>query len=422
MSEATVLDDLTTRGLLHDHTDFAGLCTLLGQGSVSVYHGIDPTAPSLHLGNLIGVLALRRFQDAGHRPIALVGGATGMVGDPSGRAGERKLLDEQQLANNVKGIRTQLERLLDFDANNAALLVNNLDWTADVGLLEFLRDIGKHITVNQMTAKDSIRSRLASETGISFTEFSYMLLQAYDFSWLHKHYGCELQIGGSDQWGNITAGIDLIRKRSGGRAHGLTWPLMTRSDGQKFGKTADGSVWLDRELTLPYEFHQYFLRVADADVQRLLLQLTLLDAGRIEEIMADHWQHPERRLAQQQLADSITTLVHGQQAVTAATKAAQLLYGGSDIDATNLGSIRGIVAEALISPSLLNSDEMVVDLVVKTQLSDSKSQARRAIAAGSVRVNGKLIRSNEDVCEPLGGSYFLVQLGKKHHKLAVLQQ
>ena len=267
---AGLLDDLRARGLVHDHTDEVGLRELLDAGPVTVYCGIDPSADSLHVGHLVGVLVLRRFQEAGHRPLALVGGATGMVGDPSGRSDERSLLDAATLEANVAGIRAQLESLFDFGGDSAARLVNNYDWTRDVTLLEFLRDVGKHVTVNQMVAKDSVRSRMASDQGISFTEFSYMLLQAFDYWWQFEHYDCRLQVGGSDQWGNITAGIDLVRRRSGATVHGLTWPLMTRADGQKFGKTAEGTVWLDAARTLPFELHQYLLNTDDRDTERLL--------------------------------------------------------------------------------------------------------------------------------------------------------
>ena len=419
MTGAAVVDDLGSRGLLQDHTEGAVLRELLEPGGVSLYHGIDPTAPSLHLGNLIGVLVLRRFQDAGHRPIALVGGATGLIGDPSGRPGERNLLDEDELATNLAGIRAQLERLLDFGGVGGAELVNNYDWTRDVTLLEFLRDAGKHITVNQMVAKDSIRSRMAGDAGISFTEFSYMLLQAFDFWWLHTHRGCSLQIGGSDQWGNITAGIDLIRKRSGARAHGLTWPLMTRGDGSKFGKTAQGAVWLDPGLTLPYEFHQYFLRVGDADVERTLLQLTLLGVDEVSEIMRAHGESPEHRLAQQELADSITGLVHGPLELRRARRAAAVLFGGGDLDLEGLESLRGIVPESVVAADSVGAAEPVVELLVATGVCGSRSDARRSVAGGAIRVNGRPVTAGSDSFAPIGGRLVLVQRGKQQRHLAV---
>jgi len=273
-----LLADLDARGLIHDTTDRASLAAALDEGMVTFYVGYDPTADSLHLGNFFGILMMKRFQMAGHRPLALVGGSTGMVGDPGGRSDERNLLDADTLSRNLEGIRSNLVPFLDFDsgAPNAAKMVNNYDWTGEVTALDFLRDVGKHITVNQMMAKDSVRSRLESEHGISYTEFSYMLLQAFDFWWLYENEGCLLQMGGSDQWGNITAGTELIRKRSGGSAHALTWPLLLRSDGAKFGKSAGGALWLDSDKTLPYEMHQYCLRVADDEVEQMLLQLTLM--------------------------------------------------------------------------------------------------------------------------------------------------
>jgi len=273
-SGAGVLDDLDERGLVHDTTDRQALQALLSAPPAVLYLGIDPSASSLHLGNLIGVLVLRRFAEAGHRPLALVGGATGMVGDPSGRSDERNLLDAETLESNVTSIRRQYAR---FAGVAEADVVNNHDWTAPVGVIEFLRDVGKHVTVSQMLARESVRSRLDSTQGISYTEFSYMLLQAFDFWWLHTHHGCRLQVGGSDQWGNIVAGIDLIRRRSGSVAHGLTWPLLTRADGQKFGKTAEGTIWLDSERTLPFDLHQYLLRTDDADVGRLLAAHAVAD-------------------------------------------------------------------------------------------------------------------------------------------------
>ncbi len=292
-------------------TDEAALRTRLDEGPITLYCGFDPTADSLHIGNLVPLLVLRRFQEFGHRPVALAGGATGMVGDPSGRSDERNLLDSDTLANNLAAIRDQLALIVDV--NDAGLLVDNREWTVGLGVLDFLRDVGKHVTVNTMLAKESIKSRLDGEHGISFTEFSYMLLQANDYVELFDRHGCELQVGGSDQWGNITAGIDMIRRRHHAHAHGLTMPLVTRSDGAKFGKTADGAVWLSGDRTLPYEFHQYFLRTDDRDVERFLLQLTLLPVARVAEVMAEHNAAPESRTAQGVLADEVTALFTARQ-------------------------------------------------------------------------------------------------------------
>jgi tyrosyl-tRNA synthetase len=291
-----LIDDLVARGLVHDSTDIDALRARLAAGPIGVYVGFDPTAPSLHAGNLLGQVMLRRFQLAGHRPVVLAGGATGMVGDPGGRSEERNLLDEESLAHNVACVKRQLERILDFEPGPfAARLVDNASWTKPMGVLEFLRDVGKHITVNQMVAKESVRARMESEHGISYTEFSYMLLQANDFRHLCEHADVEMQMGGSDQWGNIVAGIDLIRRRLGRQAFGLTWPLLTRSDGQKMGKSVSGALWLDAELTSPYQFRQYWVQLPDADVERFLLQLTLRPVEEISAIVSEHLAAPERQ-------------------------------------------------------------------------------------------------------------------------------
>ena len=422
----SVLEELESRGLVQDTTDRDLLARRLNDGSVGVYHGIDPTASSLHLGNLIGVLVLRRFQEAGHRPIALVGGATGMVGDPSGRSDERNLLDDDTLAANLLGIRGQLEKLLDFDGD--AELVNNYDWTRDLTLIEFLRDTGKHATVNQMAAKHSVRSRMESESGISYTEFTYMLLQAYDFWWLHSHHQCELQIGGSDQWGNITAGVDLIRRRSGAQAHGLTWPLLTRSDGAKFGKTAEGAVWLDPERTSPYRFHQYFVQVPDEDVKRSLLQFTMLPVGEIDELVEAHQGDPGRREAQRTLANEVTSLVHGPAAAAAAEEAARILFGSpvDDMDEAAFETVADEVATSDLSftadsgfDAASNSFDLV-ELLASTGLATSKGDARRGLAEGSVYVNNERVSGEDtDVASDrlLHGRYLLLRRGKRRHHL-----
>ena len=421
-----MLEELESRGLVHDTTDRELLARRLNDSPIGVYHGIDPTASSLHLGNLIGVLVLRRFQEAGHRPIALVGGATGMVGDPSGRSDERNLLDDDTLAANLSGIRVQLERLLDFDGD--AELVNNYDWTRDLTLIEFLRDTGKHATVNQMAAKHSVRSRMESESGISYTEFTYMLLQAYDFWWLHSHHQCELQIGGSDQWGNITAGVDLIRRRSGVQAHGLTWPLLTRSDGAKFGKTAEGAVWLDPDRTSPYRFHQYFVQVPDEDVERSLLQFTMLPVGDIAEVVEAHQGDPGRREAQRTLANEVTSLVHGPGAAAAADEAARILFG-SPVDDMDEAALETVAEEVPTSDISLaggggfdagsNSFDLV-EMLAKTGLATSKGDARRGLSEGSVYVNNVRV-SGEDptvaVDRLLHGRYLLLRRGKRRHHL-----
>lgn len=420
MSGAALLADLRARGLVHDHTDDRELIALLDDPPATLYLGIDPTADSLHAGHLVGVLVLRRFQEAGHRPLALVGGATGMVGDPSGRSEERSLLDAETLAANRAGIRAQLEGLLDFEASNAARLVDNHDWIGDVTLLEFLRDVGKHVTVNQMLAKDSIRSRMASEHGISFTEFSYMLLQAFDFWWQFENFGCRLQIGGSDQWGNITAGIDLVRRRSGATVHGFTWPLLTRADGAKFGKTAAGTVWLDPERTLPYELHQYFVNSDDRDVERLLCWLTLLPVGEIAEIIDMHRANPERRHAQHELADAVCELVHGRGEVERARLAAAAIFGRGPLTASGLAALRGIVPETSLDPRDLDQAEPVVASLVAAGVCSSRSEARRTIAAGGIRVNGVAVDSAASALDLIGGRYALLQRGKQRRHLLVV--
>ncbi len=421
-----MLEELESRGLVQDTTDRELLARRLSSGSIAVYHGIDPTASSLHLGNLIGVLVLRRFQEAGHRPIALVGGATGMVGDPSGRSDERNLLDDATLGTNLAGIRSQLEKLLDFDGD--ADLVNNYDWTRDLTLIEFLRDTGKHATVNQMAAKHSVRSRMESESGISYTEFTYMLLQAYDYWWLHANLQCELQIGGSDQWGNITAGVDLIRRRSGVHVHGLTWPLLTRSDGAKFGKTAEGAVWLDPERTSPYRFHQYFIQIPDEDVERSLLQFTLLPVAEIAELIEAHQRDPARREAQRTLANEVTSLVHGPASAGAAEEAAGILFG-SPVDDMDEAAFEAVAAEVPTSEiSLTPSDGFdaasnsfdLVELLASTGLATSKGDARRGLSEGSVYVNNERIAGEAptvDAHRLLHGRYLLLRRGKRRHHL-----
>ena len=417
---ADLLDDLRARGLVHDHTDEAGLRELLASGPVTLYCGIDPSADSLHVGHLVAVLVLRRFQQAGHRPLALVGGATGMVGDPSGRSDERNLLDAATLEANTAGIRAQLESLFDFSGDSAARLVNNYDWTRDVTLLDFLRDVGKHMTVNQMVAKDSVRSRMESDQGISYTEFSYMLLQAFDYWWQFEHYGCRLQVGGSDQWGNITAGIDLVRRRSGAAVHGLTWPLMTRTDGQKFGKTAEGAVWLDAGRTLPFELHQYFVNTDDRDTERLLLQLTLLPEAEVGEIMSAHAAVPHERRAQRALADEVCTLVHSAEATQQARLAAEVLFGEPALSADRLEAVRGIVPETVVEGSVLGLDEPVVDALVAAGVCGSRSDARRAISGGGIRVNGHRVGSPSEPVDLVDGRYALVQRGRRQRHLLVV--
>ena len=415
---AAILDDLDARGLIHDTTDRAELASRLASGSTTLYHGIDPSADSLHIGNFVGVLMLRRFQDAGHFPLVLIGGATGMVGDPGGRSEERNLLDEEQLAANMAGIRRQLENLVDLDR---AEMVNNFEWTKQVSILEFLRDVGKHATINQMVAKDSVKSRMESEHGISYTEFSYMLLQAFDYWWLHTNKGCDLQIGGSDQWGNITAGVDLIRRREATGVHALTWPLITRADGQKFGKSVSGAVWLDPARTLPYEFHQYWLNVADSDIERFLMQLTLLDPAEVRDLAAEHAANPEQRMGHRRLADELTALVHGHDAVSQANLAAEGMFGRGALTAEVLEALRGIVPETLVRSQDLDGDDAVLELLTATELTSSKGEARRLLSQGGVSLNREKVSDGRIPDGSLvEGRYLLVQKGKKQRHLVVV--
>ena len=425
---AGILDDLVARGLVQDSTDLGTLRQRLDEGPITVYCGFDPTADSLHVGHLVPLLLLRRFQDSGHRPIALAGGATGMVGDPSGRSEERNLLDGVTLTNNVEAVAGQLRSFLRFDGDLApddqpAVLVDNREWTVGVGVLEFLRDVGKHVTVGTMLGKESIRARLAGDQGISFTEFSYMLLQANDFFELHERLGCELQVGGSDQWGNITAGIDMIRRRKAASAHGLTVPLVTRADGAKFGKTADGTLWLDPVRTLPYELHQYFVNVDDRDVERLLLHLTLVPVEEVAAVMASHQQAPELRVAQQRLADEVCTLVHGEGETARARLAAQGLFGAEPPTGAVLEALRGIVPETSVAADDLTGAESLVDVLVTSGLCGSKGDARRTLSGGGVSVNGRRQDPGAVALPPdalVDGRYVLLQKGRRNRHLLVL--
>lgn len=415
MSGASILDDLAARGLIHDTTDIDSLRERLDAGPITLYHGIDPSASSMHIGNYVGVLALRRFQDAGHNIIVLVGGATGMIGDPGGRSEERNLLDEEALATNIAGLRSQLERLVDLSVPGSEM-VSNYDWTKDISVLDFLRDVGKHVTVNQMVARDSVKSRMEGEHGISYTEFSYMLLQAMDFHHLNTANGCELQIGGSDQWGNIAQGVDLIRRREGAHVHGLTWPLITRADGQKFGKSVSGAVWLDAERTSPYEFHQYWKNVDDRDVERFLLQLTLMSVDEVADIMASHAEAPHERRAQQALADAITELIHGAALVESANLAAKVMFSNAAPTADELAGIRGVVPETTVVASELG-EEPVVEMLIASGLASSKRDARQALKDGAVRWNGEKVDGDPELGT---GTVAMLQKGKRNKHLVVV--
>jgi len=416
----TIADEFTWRGMLYDATE--GALALCAQEPVTVYVGFDPTASSLHVGSLLPIMALARLQRAGHRPIALVGGGTGLIGDPSGKSVERTLLSVEDVDANVRGMRAQLERFLDFDCQpNGAVMVNNADWLRSVGLLEFLRDTGKHFTVNYMLAKESVKRRLGGDEGISFTEFSYLLLQAYDYLVLHERYGCRLQMGGSDQWGNITAGCDLIRKVAGGRAHGLVLPLVTTAAGTKFGKTEAGTVWLDPARTSPYRFYQFWLSVDDRDVERYLKFFTWLDADAIGALSQAVAERPGAREAQRVLAQEVTRLVHGADELRRAERASAVLFGGSLREASleDLLLVFDDVPSTRVEPSELLGMSVATALV-RSGICASKGDAVRMVRQGGVSVNGvreadeRRVLGTDDL---LGGVLVVLQKGARDRRL-----
>jgi tyrosyl-tRNA synthetase len=415
-----ILAELDWRGLFADCTDRAALAKRLADGPLTLYCGFDPTADSLHVGNLVPLFALRRFQLAGHHPIALAGGATGMVGDPSGKSDERNLLTPEQLDHNLACIKPQLARFLDFSgAKNPARVVNNYDWTGTVTFLEFLRDVGKHITVNSMVAKDSVRSRMEDRSsGISFTEFSYMLLQGFDFCHLRQVFNCELQVGATDQWGNITVGTELTRKKLGAAVWGLVFPLLTKADGTKYGKTATGTVWLDPKRTSPYRFYQFFVNADDADVVKLLKVLTFLSRDEISALEAELKANPGARPAQKALAREMTTLVHGADPLASALKASEILFGGS-LDGVTEEIFNDVVGEIptkdLPSAKLEGAGTPIADLVVHAGLATSKGQARKDLEAGGIYLNNVRADHTRAVAtgDTLFGKYLLLRKGKR---------
>ena len=405
-----LLADLEARGLVQDSTDLDALRDRINAGPVGIYYGCDPSADSLQVGNLVGLLVLRRFADAGHNAVALAGGATGMIGDPGGRSKERNLLDPETLAQNTRRIADQLERI------SRVALVNNLGWTGSLTLLDFLRDVGKHASVNQMIARESVKARLESEQGISFTEFSYQLLQANDYLHLFRNHGVEIQIGGSDQWGNLLAGVDLIRRVDGQHVHAFTWPLLLRSDGKKFGKSEDGAVWLAADRTSPYQFFQYWMNVADADVGRFLLQLTLVPVDECHAVAAAHALAPNKREGQRRLAREVTTVVHGAQARAAAEEASAILFGGSPAGASAqaLEFLAGEVPTTGFAPG-----EDLAHVLADTPLATSLSDARRTIAQGAAYVNGVPARADRPLSadEMLHNRWVLLRRGKRTYHL-----
>jgi tyrosyl-tRNA synthetase len=418
-----LFEDLTWRGLVHQVTDPEALPKLLDGDSLVAYIGFDPTADSLHVGHLLQITLLQRLQRAGHTPIALLGGGTGMIGDPGGKSEERVLLSPDELEANKAGVRAQLERFLDFGPGGA-ILEDNVTWLGEARLLEFLRDIGKLFSVNEMVRKDSVRSRLEGrEQGISFTEFSYMLLQAWDFLQLYDRYGCRLQLGGSDQWGNITEGVELIRRLREDQAFGLTSPLITKADGTKFGKTETGTVWLDARRTSVYDFYQFWIRTSDDDARRYLRAFTFLDHATIAALDAATVAHPERRAAQRELARELTTMVHGAAEMARAERAAEVLFteAVTTLDAETLAQALADAPSSLLDSGELGGDLLLSDALVRTGLATSKSDARRQLQAGGVYVNNR--RQSEDRAlagaDVIGGRFVILRRGKTQH---VLQQ
>jgi len=411
-------DEFEARGLVHSASD--GAREALGAGPVTAYIGFDPTAASLHVGSLLPILALARLQRAGHRPIPLVGGGTGMIGDPSGKTVERQLLTRAQVEENVEGLRRQLARFLDFDGPNAARLIDNHEWLGSLGLLEFLRDIGKHFTVNYMLAKESVARRVEQEEGISYTEFAYMLLQAYDFLVLSDRHGCTMQLGGSDQWGNITAGIELIRRMRGRRVHGMVMPLVTTTSGVKFGKTEAGTIWLDPALTSPFRFYQFWLNTEDADADRYLEHFTFLPLPEIAGVMAAQSGNPAARVAQRRLAEEVTRLVHGSEGLERAERATGVLFGNRDVHELNAAELLDVFADvpstALARDRLSGEGMPLPDLLAETRVASSKSDARRLVTGGGVYLNGERIAAVERRVraeDAIDGEVLVLRRGRK---------
>ena len=422
--ENSFVEELRWRGMLHDI--MPDTAAHLNAGKTAGYIGFDPTADSLHIGSLVQILILMHYQRAGHQPIALVGGATGMIGDPSGKSDERNLLDAETLEKNIAGIKAQLGRFLDFDtdAANPAVLVNNFDWMKNYTLIDFSREIGKHITVNYMMAKDSVKKRLGTDAkvGMSFTEFTYQLLQGYDFLHLYKHYNCSLQMGGSDQWGNITTGTELVRRKAGGKAYAITCPLITKADGTKFGKTEGGNIWLDKARTSPYKFYQYWLNASDADAENYIKIFTFLTKEEIESLITEHRAAPHLRLLQKRIAEEVTLLVHSQNDLDNAIKASNILFGRSTSDdllaldaATFLDVFEG-VPQAELSKSILEDGlDILPALVGESGFLSSNGEARRALKENSIAVNKTKVGADKKLTEAdlINSTYILLQRGKK---------
>lgn len=427
------VDELKWRGMIHDI--MPGTEELLAKGQTTAYVGIDPTADSLHVGHLVSVMMMKHLQVAGHKPIFIIGGATGMIGDPSGKSQERNLLNEETIQQNMAGIKGQLSRFIDFNstASNAAIMLNNYDWMKQFTFLDFIREVGKHITVNYMMAKDSVKRRLSGEysDGMSFTEFTYQLVQGYDFLYLRKHHDCMLQMGGSDQWGNITTGTELIRRKEGLEAYGLTWPLMTKSDGKKFGKTESGNIWLDPERTSPYKFYQFWLNTTDDDAARYVKIFTLLPPAEIDALIAEHAEAPHLRKLQKTLAKEITCLIHGEEAYNSALEASQILFGNATSDTlrkideiTFLSVFEGVPQYEIAAADLKQGIDIVDFLAGKTSVMASKGEARRALKSNAISINKEKVSGEEFIVNEshlIDGKYILAQSGKKNYFLIIVK-
>jgi tyrosyl-tRNA synthetase len=413
-----IIDELTWRGLLADRTDLGELRSALNSGRVTFYAGFDPTAPGLHIGNLALLLTMRRLQLAGHRPIGLVGGATGLIGDPSGKSAERVLNPRETVAHWVERIGAEESRFLDFDAGeSSALVVSNLDWTGEMPVLDFLRDIGKHFPVNRMLDRESVKARLEAG-GISYTEFSYQLLQALDYLELYRRYGCTLQLGGSDQWGNLVAGVELIRRADGASVHAMAIPLVTKADGTKYGKTEGGAIWISADLMSPYAFYQFWLNVADAEVPGLLRVYSFKSRAEIEALSAESVERPAARAGQRALAEEVTTLVHGPDECRRAIAASQALFGRSDLAEVDERTLEAAVAEVPSAQILATGDlPTVVDMMAEARIVSSKSAARRAIAAGGAYLNNQRVTSEDaapGLDDLLYGRFLILRVGKRN--------
>lgn len=421
MRTHALLDELSWRGLLYQHTDEVG--DALSSGPISGYIGFDPTAPSLHIGNLLVIMLLVRLQQHGHRPVALVGGGTGLIGDPGGKSAERPLADVEVVSANAAQIRKQLERFLDFSGSNAARMIDNAEWLTELRAVEFMRDVGKHFTINYMLQKDSVKGRM--ESGISYTEFSYMLLQAYDFLELRRRHGVRLQMGGSDQWGNITAGIELIRRTLATDAHAITSPLVTTSAGTKFGKSEAGAVWLDASLTSPYKFYQFLVNVDDRDAGRYLRYLTLLDRPAIEELERGVAEHPEQREAQRMLAGAVTRIVHGDAALAAAEEVSGLLFGGADPTTLSRDALIALQLEIPVftlepKDEFTTHDMLEAACIGPDALFKSKGDMRRMLQQGGVYLNGRRLGAEREplsTSDLLGGEFVLLRKGARSYGL-----